>query len=189
MLGVPDPIAVGIDASGLLWLQPLVKVGAIAGLSSVILVLLLAQPRIFYCMARDGLLPPLFARVHRRFQTPHVTTIATGLVVAAVAGLFPIGVLGELVSIGTLLAFVIVCLGVLVLRRRAPALPRPFRAPGGSWVPVLGAAACLYLMAGLPAGTWVRLLAWLALGMAIYVVYGRHRARRLREGEAAALRR
>jgi len=179
-LNVADPIAVGIDATGLAWLRPLVKMGAIAGLSSVILVMLLAQPRIFYTMSHDGLLPPVFAKIHPKFRTPHITTIITGIVVAIASGLFPIGILGELVSIGTLLAFALVCAGVLVLRRTNPDVDRPFRTPGMPFVPILGVVSCLYLMAGLPWPTWERLLIWLAIGMAIYFLYGRANAERTR---------
>jgi APA family basic amino acid/polyamine antiporter len=171
---VPDPIAVAIDAMGIGWLAKLVKLGAIAGLTSVILVLLLGQPRIFFTMSKDGLLPPAFSKLHPRFKTPHKTTIVTGVVVATVAALFPIGVLGELVSIGTLSAFVIVCAGVLVLRRRGPDLPRPFRTPFVPAVPILGIVSCLALMASLPLDTWLRLVIWLAIGLAIYFLYGRH---------------
>src|SRR5207247_1181810 len=129
-LDVADPLAVGIDATGITWLRPVIKVAAIFGLFSTMLVNLLAQTRIFYSMSRDGLLPPIFARVHARFRTPHLSTIMTGTIIALVAGLTPINVLGQLVSIGTLLAFVLVCIGVIILRRTAPDTPRPFRTPG-----------------------------------------------------------
>lgn len=177
-LGVPDPIAVGINAVGgaLGWLRPLVKAGAIAGLSSVIMVLLLGQSRIFYAMSKDGLLPAAFARVHPKFQTPYLTTLLTGSVAGVIAGLFPIGFIGELVSIGALLAFTMVCLGVLVLRRKRPDYPRPFRTPGLPLVPVLGAALAVLQMAALPAGTWVRLVVWMAVGLIVYGAYGRHRS-------------
>jgi len=178
-LNVPDPMAVGIDAAGegLAWLRPIVKIGAVAGLSSVILVMLLGQPRIFYTMARDGLLPPAFGRVHPRFRTPWLASVVTGGIAMVVAGLFPIGLLGELVSIGTLLAFVIVCAGVLVLRYTDPDLPRPFRVPLVPFVPLLGVLSCGYLMYGLPVDTWARLFVWMALGIAIYFLYGRRHSK------------
>jgi basic amino acid/polyamine antiporter, APA family len=178
-LNVPDPIAVGINEVGpaLAWLRPVVKIGAIAGLSSVILVMLLGQPRIFYTMSKDGLLPPIFSVVHPKFRTPWLASAVTGVFAMAFAGLLPIGLLGELVSIGTLLAFAIVCAGVLVLRYTDPERPRPFRTPLVPVVPVLGILACVYLMLGLPVDTWARLIIWMALGLAIYFLYGRRHSK------------
>ncbi len=178
-LNVPDPIAVGINAAGpgLSWLRPVVKIGAIAGLSSVILVMLLGQPRIFYTMSKDGLLPPVFSSVHPRFRTPWLASLITGVAAMAFAGLLPIGLLGELVSIGTLLAFAIVCAGVLVLRYTDPSRPRPFRTPLVPFVPIAGILACFYLMAGLPVDTWARLIIWMAIGLAIYFLYGRRHSK------------
>jgi APA family basic amino acid/polyamine antiporter len=185
-LNVADPIAVGIDATGLAWLSPVIKVSALFGLFSTMLVQLLGQTRIFFSMSRDGLLPPAFGRVHPRFRTPHVSTVVTGSVVALAAGLLPIGVLSQLVSIGTLLAFSLVCVGIVVLRRTAPDLPRPFRTPAVPWVPALGAAVCVLQMVVLPWATWERLLLWLALGLAVYFADGARRAARVRDARAAA---
>ncbi|MFA6539987.1 MAG: amino acid permease [Bacteroidota bacterium] len=174
-LNVPAPIALAIDKTGnaLSWLKPIIKIGAIAGLSSVVLVMLLGQPRIFFSMANDGLLPASFSKVHPKFKTPYITTILTGSVAAIVAGLFPIGILGELVSIGTLLAFVIVCIGIIVLRRKRPDLHRPFKTPMVPLIPILGALICLAQMYALPTDTWIRLFLWMAIGFAIYFGYSR----------------
>ena len=180
-LNVASPLALAVQATGVPWLPPIVNFGAICGLSSVILVNMLAQSRIFYSMSRDGLLPPLFAKLHPRYRTPHVTTTITGVIVAIASGLFPIGVLGQLVSMGTLLAFAIVCSGVLILRKTAPGTPRPFKTPGMPWVPVVGTLICLYLMSGLPLPTWIRLFVWLAVGLTIYFTYGRFRADAVRK--------
>src|SRR5262249_25866767 len=141
-------------------------------LFSTMLVTLLGQTRIFFSMSRDGLLPPLFGRVHRRFRTPHLSTMLTATIIAVLAGLTPIDVLGQLVSIDTLLAFVLVSLAVIVLRHRAPALPRPFRTPLVPFVPLAAAVICLVQMAGLPLATWGRLILWLVVGLAVYFAYG-----------------
>src|SRR5664280_2606358 len=178
-LAVPDPIAVAVNAAGpgIAWLRPFIKFGAIAGLSSVVLVLLMAQPRVFFSMARDGLLPAAFARVHPRFKTPYIPTILTGCIAIVVSGLFPINILGELVSIGTLLAFVIVCLGVLVLRYRNPEIPRVFRTPWVPFVPIAGVLVTLLQMVFLPFDTWMRLFVWMAIGLVIYFFYSRKHSR------------
>jgi APA family basic amino acid/polyamine antiporter len=187
-LNVADPIAVGIDATGLTWFSPVVKISALFGLFSTILVQLLGQTRIFFSMSRDGLLPGVFGRVHPRFQTPWLSTILTGSVVAFAAGVLPLAVLSQLVSIGSLLAFVLVCIGVLVLRRTAPDVPRPFKTPGVPWVPVLGALACIVQMVSLPRSTWERLIIWMGLGLVVYFLYGRRVRSRVPavEGQEAA---
>jgi APA family basic amino acid/polyamine antiporter len=172
-LNVSDPVAVGIDAvPGVRWGSFLVKVGAIFGLGTVMLVMLLGQSRVFFSMSRDGLLPAWASRIHPRFRTPYISSIVVGIFVALFAALIPIDVLGELVSIGTLLAFVIVCAGVWILRRRCPELPRPFRTPWVPVVPILGILVCGYLMRSLPLGTWIRLFVWLVIGLIVYGTYG-----------------
>jgi len=174
-LNVPAPMALAIDTAGpgLAWLRPVLKLGAIAGLSSVVLVLLLGQSRVFFTMASDGLLWKSFAKVHPKYKTPYITSIVTGSFAALFAGLFPIGLLGELVSIGTLLAFVIVCIGIIILRKKEPDAPRGFKTPWVPFIPVLGAIVCFAEMASLPKDTWIRLFAWMAIGFIIYFTYSR----------------
>jgi APA family basic amino acid/polyamine antiporter len=173
-LNVADPVAVGVNAMGdsMFWLRPIIKIAAIAGLSSVILVMLMGQPRIFFTMSKDGLLPPVFSKVHPRFKTPYVSTILTGTVAIILAGILPINILGELVSIGTLLAFVIVCISIIVLRKKRPDVHRPFKTPWVPLVPVLGALICLVQMFALPFDTWLRLIIWFVFGLFIYFFYG-----------------
>ncbi len=178
-LNVSDPVAVGVDSMGekMFWLRPIIKIAALAGLSSVILVMLLGQPRIFFSMSRDGLLPPIFHKVHPKFKTPYISTILTGLVAMVFAGTLPISKLGELVSIGTLLAFVIVCVSIIILRKKRPEIPRPFKTPWVPWIPALGALICLAQMLALPVETWLRLIVWMAIGFLIYFLYGRHHSK------------
>ncbi len=172
-LGTAKPVATALEAyPSLAWLKWLVELGAIAGLSSVILVMLMGQPRIFYSMSRDGLLPRVFGKVHPKFRTPYISTIIVGTVAAILAGLFPIGLLGELVSMGTLLAFTTVCIGVLILRYTRPDLPRPFRVRAVWAVSILGAAACLYLFIQPFSEHWRLMVGWTAIGMVIYFAYG-----------------
>jgi APA family basic amino acid/polyamine antiporter len=171
-LDVPDPIAVAADHAGLGWMGKLIKLGAIAGLSSVILVMLLGQSRVFYSMARDGLLPPIVSRVHPKFRTPWITSIITGLIVAFFSAVFTVREAGSLCSIGTLLAFVIVSVGILVLRVREPNLQRKFKTPWVWFVAPAGAISAAALMAALPWSTWLRLIIWFVIGIVVYFAYG-----------------
>jgi APA family basic amino acid/polyamine antiporter len=172
-LNTPAPVALALDRHPeLAWLAIWIKIGALAGITSVILVMSLGQPRIFYAMSRDGLLPPFLRRVHPKYKTPYIGTIITGVFAALIGGLFPVTILGELVSIGTLLAFTTVCIGVLVLRYTRPDLKRPFRTPAPWLVCTGGAVVCAGMMAALPPDTWVRLGVWTFIGLLIYVFYG-----------------
>jgi APA family basic amino acid/polyamine antiporter len=172
-LDVSAPVALALDKyTGLHWLGIPVKLGAVCGMTSVMLVMTIAQARIFFAMARDGLLPPFFGRVHPRFRTPSTATIITGVSAAIIGGLFPVKLLGEVVAIGTLAAFVTVCIGVLVLRRTRPDLPRPFRTPWPWFVCIAGALVCGYMMYSLGTPTWWRLGLWTAVGVIVYAAYG-----------------
>jgi len=195
-LNVGDPVAVGVDAAGVGWAfnvgshtirfsSFLVKLGAIAGLGSVMLVMLLGQSRVFYSMSRDGLLWKWASIIHPRFRTPWISSIVVGIFVAVFAALIPIGILGELVSIGTLLAFVIVCAGVWVMRVRRPELHRPFKTPWVPFVPIMGIVVSGAMMVSLPFDTWLRLIVWLVIGMIIYFTYGIKHSK-VQRGESVA---
>lgn len=176
-LGSAEPLAAALTARGLTWVSGVVALGAVVATTSVLFVFQLGQPRILFAMARDGLLPRWASSVHPRFRTPHVTTIVTGVAVAAFSGVTNIDEVVELCNIGTLFAFVLVAVGVLILRRREPDRVRPFRCPWVPWVPLLAVVSCLYLMAELPWVTWVRFVVWLVIGLVVYFAYGMRRSR------------
>src|SRR3954462_1722755 len=180
------PVGYALSVINKDWAAGVVSAGAVAGITSVLLVMLMSQPRIFFAMSRDRLLPAGVSRGHPRFRTPYITTIITCAVVAAVAGFVPINVLGEMTSIGTLFAFVVVSIAVIVLRYKRPDARRPFRVPGGKVIPILGVLACVYLMVSLSVMTWVRFLGWLDIGMIIYWFYGRTHSPLVNATEAAA---
>jgi len=173
-INIDAPVSDAFGRVGLPWAHFLISIGALTGITSVLLVMMLSQPRILMAMARDGLLPrSFFAAVHEKFRTPYKASILTGIFVGTVAALVPLRILAELVNIGTLLAFVIVCGAVMVMRKKHPEAERPFRAPFVPLTPILGIGLCLLLMFSLPPENWVRLTVWLILGMAIYFFYGR----------------
>jgi APA family basic amino acid/polyamine antiporter len=180
-LGTAEPLATAFAARGIHWAAGIVAFGAVVATTSVLFVFQLGQPRIFFSMARDRLLPDWAAKVHPRFRTPHVTTILTGVLVAGFAGVSNINEVVELCNIGTLFAFVLVAAGIMVLRRTDPARPRPFRTPWVPWVPLGAIVTCAWLMRELPAKTWLRFLGWLVVGLVIYFGYGLRRSR-LNEG-------
>ncbi|MBI3586039.1 MAG: amino acid permease [Ignavibacteriales bacterium] len=171
-LGVADPLASAFAHLGLNWIAGIIAFGAVISMTAVLLVFQLGQPRIFFAMSRDGLLPKFFSRVHPKYQTPHVTTIWTGVVVASIAAIANINEIVELTNIGTLFAFVLVNAGIIILRITDPDRPRVFKTPFVPWVPLLGIAMCVYLMLGLPWITWVRFGIWLVVGLAFYFTYG-----------------
>jgi APA family basic amino acid/polyamine antiporter len=176
-LGVPDSLAVGMDATGFRWGSLMVKIGALGGLTSTMIVMLLGQSRVFFSMSKDGLLPKMFSNVHPKFRTPWISSLTVGIVVATFASLIPLSSLSEMTSIGTLLAFIIVCAGVWVLRKRRPDLPRPFRAPWMPVTPILGIGFALLMMFSLPNATWWRLGIWLVVGLLVYFFYSQKHSR------------
>jgi APA family basic amino acid/polyamine antiporter len=182
--GDPAPLATAFDSVGLEFMGRLIAIGACIGLIVVVMILMLGQTRVGFAMARDGLLPSALAKVHPRFGTPYVITAITGIVVAAIGGLVDLATLVNLVSIGTLFAFILVSVGVVILRRSRPDLPRSFRTPAVYAVATASVLLCLYLMLNLTGGTWVRFLVWMALGLLVYAVYG-YRNSRLGKGQAA----
>ena len=174
-IDINAPVSQAFKQVGLGWAQFLVSLGALTGITSVLLVMMLSQPRVLLAIARDGLLPPsIFGAIHEKFRTPWKSTILTGIVVAILGAFLPLRILAELTNIGTLLAFVIVCISVLIMRYTNPNAERPFRAPFGIVVPILGIAFCLLLMFSLPGQNWLRLFVWLLIGFVIYFGYGRH---------------
>jgi APA family basic amino acid/polyamine antiporter len=174
---VADPLAKAFSDRKLNWMAGFISVGAVFATTSVLLVFQLGQPRILFSMARDGLLPRWAAAVHPRYRTPHITTILTGVAVAAFAAVSNINEVVELCNIGTLFAFILVALGVIVLRRVDPDRPRPFRTPLFPWVPLGAIGSCLWLMLELPKVTWIRFIVWLVIGLVFYFIYGRRHSR------------
>jgi len=190
-INVDAPVSTAFGQVGLPWAQFLISLGAMAGITSVLLVMMLGQPRILLAMSRDGLLPRAFSAVHPKFHTPYKGSIITGIFVGTLASFLPLRILAELVNIGTLLAFVMVCAAVLAMRKLQPNAERPFKAPWFPFVPIMGIAICLLLMFSLPAENWLRLVIWLVLGFLIYFGYGKkhsvlhHGAPRTKKSNAA----
>jgi basic amino acid/polyamine antiporter, APA family len=177
LVGVADPLAAGLSYVHQGWAAGILAFGAVAAMTAVLLCFQLGQPRILMAMSRDGLLSPWFAKIHPKYRTPHVTTILTGVFVAFFSAFANIDIIVELTNIGTLFAFVLVCIGIVILRVREPNRPRKFRVPLVPVVPILGIAMCVFLMAGLPLATWIRFIVWLFAGLCIYFFYGSRRSR------------
>jgi basic amino acid/polyamine antiporter, APA family len=177
LVGVADPLSAGLSYVNEGWAAGILAFGAVAAMTAVLLCFQMGQPRILMAMSRDGLLSPWFAKIHPKYRTPHVTTILTGVCVAVFSAVANIDIIIELTNIGTLFAFVLVCIGILILRKREPQHPRKFRVPFVPLVPILGISMCVFLMAGLPRATWVRFLVWLFTGLVIYSLYGSRRSR------------
>ncbi|MFT9398945.1 amino acid permease [Acetobacter sp.] len=177
MVGDAAPVATAINHTPFPWLQLAIKIGIICGFTSVLMGLLLGQSRVFFAMSRDGLLPPMFSKTHPRYQTPWLSNLFFMVITCLLSAFLPISDLGHMTSIGTLLAFVLVCAGVMVLRRKAPDAKRAFRVPGGNIIPILGILSCGSVMVALDTLTWVRLVIWLAIGMVIYMAYGRYHSK------------
>jgi len=171
------PVAVAIAHTPYAFMQKLIILAILAGYSSVILVMLMGQSRVFFSMSKDGFIPPIFSQVHKKFRTPLKSNILFAIFVSLFAAFVPARVVGEMTSIGTLFAFVLVCIGVLVMRKSDPNHPRPFKTPLVPLVPILGVLTCFSMMAALPLDTWIRLMLWMAAGMVIYFVYGNKRAK------------
>ena len=183
MLGTDEPVVTAVAAHPQLgWLRIVVEIGALIGLSSVVLVMIIGQPRIFMIMARDGLLPPVFTRIHDKYKTPHINTVITGIGIALLAAIFPLDILGDLTSMGTLIAFAAVCIGVLVLRRTQPDLPRPFRIKGAWAVCIAGVVSCMILLSTMTAHNWALMIAWTVIGLLIYFLYGYRHSKQHKPG-------
>jgi len=182
-LGTSEPVVTAIRQHPELgWLRGIVEVGALIGLSSVVLVMIIAQPRIFMIMGRDGLMPKVFTTIHPKYRTPHINTVITGVGIALLAAVFPLNVLGDLTSMGTLVAFCAVCGGVMILRRTAPDLPRTFRVPWAPVTCVLGILSCIALLTSMGVRNWILMAVWTVLGIAMYMAYGYRHSRMRKRG-------
>lgn len=171
-LNTPSPITAALLAVGVRWASAFISIGALAGLTSVLLAVIFAQSRVFFAMSRDGLLPPVFAKIHRKYKTPYLDTLIVGLAVSFLAAFLPVGLLAEMANIGTLSALTVVSLGVIILRKTRPDIERPFAVPLVPFLPAISVIFCLYLMINLPYVTWIRLVVWIGIGLLVYFMYG-----------------